>query len=71
MAFSRVCVMISIAGGADLEVYHSLTLQWHPRQREPIQSSRGLFWNAATTVQSLFVERRVEESPIVGPTYGF
>jgi hypothetical protein len=64
MAFSQVCVMISIAGGSDLAEYHSLILQWHPHQRESIQSSHGLFWNAATTVQSLFVERRFE--PIYG-----
>jgi hypothetical protein len=52
--------MISIVDGSDWAVYHSLILQWHPRQMEPIQSSHGLSWNAATTVQNLFAERRAE-----------
>jgi hypothetical protein len=63
--------MILIAGGSDWAVYRSLILQWRPHQRGSIQSSHGLFWIAATTVQSLFGERRVEKSPMVELVCGF
>jgi hypothetical protein len=70
MAFSRVCVMISIAGGPDWVVCHSKTLQWHHHQRELIQSSHGPSWNVVTTVQSLFGETRVEKWLLVEPICG-
>jgi hypothetical protein len=70
MAFSRVCVMISIVGGSDWAVCHSSIPQQHPRQRESLQNSHGLSWNAATAVRNLFGERMVEKSPIAELTCG-